>query len=146
MSAPLRSFVRLAVCVTTLLAALPATAAQLQDGQWSMTTRTSMDGKAVPPVTVSYCVTPEQARAPVETVAQIDELMKAQKCRLLDQKQGADSLSYRLVCAGTMTMTAVGQFTFSATTYTGTLDVTMGNGSRMRSDITARRTGACTSK
>lgn len=136
---------RVAALVAGLGCTLPLAAAQLQAGQWSLTTRTTVDGKTMPPVTLSLCITPEQARAPMTTIAQFNEQMKAQQCRMTDQKLGADSLSYRLECGGSLQMTAEGRFSFGPTQYTGSLDMKMSTGSRVRSAISARHTGPCTS-
>lgn len=126
-----------------VFAATVQAAPELQPGQWTVTTRMDMPGMKMQPVTVSHCVTAAQAKAPASTMAQVNEQMKQLQCRMLDQKLGNGTFSYRMECNGQMKMQAAGDFTFSSSSYQGTLDMSAEGGMKIHSDISAKRVGEC---
>lgn len=120
-------------------------APEIQPGSWSVTTSVSMPGMKTQPVTVTHCVTPEQAKMPADTMGQMNEQLKQQQCKMLDQKMTASTFTYRMECNGQIKMTAQGDFSFTPNSYMGTLITTADGGIKINSDISGKRLGACKS-
>ena len=62
---------------------------------------------------------------------------------MLDQMQGSSTFSYRLEYSGQVKMQALGNFTFSSSSYQGTLDPIADSGMNIHSDINPRCIGEC---
>ena len=103
-------------------APLPASAIELQPGQWQEIETGTENGKPVPAETTSSCMTPEEAKDPLKGLSPEKE-MKGQ-CKTYDLKQSPAGLSMRLQCGDPkqFSMDITASFTFvSARAYTGTV-------------------------
>ena len=106
----------------SIISPTPATAIELQPGQWQEVETGTEDGKPVPPETSTSCMTAEEAKNPLVGLSPEKE-MKGQ-CKTYDVKQSASGLSLRWVCGDPkqMAMDIVASFIFaSARSYSGAM-------------------------
>ena len=132
--------------------AVPLTAARaetpsIQPGQWTITTRTVVNGAAQSPAARPRCFTPEQASDIAKTFGPQFGTVNSD-CEDPVIETTAGTLSWRLVCRGQLDMDVRANFDFdSATHYTGT--VTSQNKiagqlvSDVKTEIEGQRTGEC---
>jgi uncharacterized protein YggE len=89
--------ITLLVLVCAVALAMPAMAKNQKAGKWSMTIETEMEGMPMkmPPMTVSTCVTKEQAESNEPPKGQREN---ASDCRILDLKMDGDTASWKMEC------------------------------------------------
>jgi Protein of unknown function (DUF3617) len=129
------------------MACSPASALEIQPGQWRSSEVHTMNGKTDKPEITSDCVSAEEARDPVKALAQLKGAGRAQ-CRAFDVKQTGNVVSFVMKCGdakqGSIDLAAV--YTFAdARHYSGAIKTTMSiMGRKIVSDMTidARWLGA----
>lgn len=136
--------------VATLIAtpvSLRAETPFIQPGQWTVTTRTTVNGAAQPPAARPRCFTPQQASDIAKTFGPQFGTVNS-NCEDPVLETTAGTLSWRLVCRGQLDMDVRANFDFdSATHYTAT--VTSQNMiagalvSDVKTEIEGERTGEC---
>jgi hypothetical protein len=131
--------VLLAVCLlpVAVFAASPA-----KPGKWEMTIQTEMSGMPMkmPPHTVSYCLTKEDAEN-AEKLAP-EQQRKNGDCKRTDLKVDGNTVSWKMSCEKSG-MTGEGQVTYSGDSYTGGMHMSMANGNEVRAKYSGKYLGAC---
>ena len=111
-----------AAVIATLALAAPAHAVEPQPGQWQTTIKTQVAGAASREISHARCVTPEMIKDPEKTFTR-DDANAQSDCKRSFTK-GESTLSWTVVCTGTITMNGAGSMTFdSPTHYTGVFKV-----------------------
>ena len=113
----LRTIVLAFAVVALATAALAAdTKSPMKPGKWQVTMSTDIPGMPIkmPSVTVTTCVTKEQAENP-----QPPKNKRDSECNYTDYKFDGNTVSWKVKCTGKQPMTGEGQMTFSGDTYEG---------------------------
>jgi Protein of unknown function (DUF3617) len=135
-----------AVLVVALLAGATAVVAQgtMRPGRWEITSQMEMAGSPVqmPPMKTTRCVTPEEAKDPA-SLQQGPGRGGKNDCKVTDQKQSGNTLSWKMACAAPQSMTGTGEITLTDDSYTGTMKMTTPQGS-MSMKMDGKRLGDCT--
>ena len=110
-----------------LFAATPAFAAiELDPGQWQDTETGTEDGKPAKPEVTSDCMSPEEAKDPVKSLAVMKDT--GGQCDKLDIKEAGNVVSVVMLCGDPkeMQIDLVGTYTFlDRRHYTGTMKSTI---------------------
>ncbi len=123
----MRTFIRVAVfaAFTCLLATAPVRAAvELEPGQWQDTETGEEDGRSVKPEVTSECMSPEEAKDPVKSLAVMKDAGAAGQCQKLDIKESGNTVSIVMLCGNPkeMQIDLTGSYTFiDRRHYTGTM-------------------------
>jgi hypothetical protein len=126
-----------AVVLSALLLAAPARAGE-PGVYWEETMETEMVGMpyAMPPQTVKICMPNGAWTRPPET-------KQEKNCQVKDMKVVGDVMTWKVVCTGENAMTAEGQMTRGAETFSGNMKMVMAQGT-MNTKIKGRKVGgAC---
>ena len=132
--------------LVAVLGTLPAAQfawAQGSDDQYDVTVKMQMAGMpvAMPAVSQRLCVRKGANDA--------DLVPRQENCRVTDTTRSGSRLTFKMACAGTNPMTGTGDFTLSASGYSGQIRMKgkmEGQDVDMTQDIDARRVGACTAR
>jgi hypothetical protein len=126
----------LVVCAlpTLAFAASPA-----RPGKWEMTMTVEMTGMTMPPRTVSYCLTKEEAENPEKLAP---EARKGSDCKRTDLKIDGSTVSWKVSCEKSK-MTGEGKVTYSGDGFDGGMHMTMPKGGEMNAKYTGKYLGAC---
>jgi len=126
------------VPLTLLLASTvpsPVRAATVPGDEWEVTTKMSMEGMPMqmPARTQKICRAKDRAwdEPPMDKQSQ-------ERCKVSDWNVSGNHATWKVTCEGGMSGT--GDMTFTPDSYTGTMKVTMDQGS-MKMDMTGKRTG-----
>jgi hypothetical protein len=120
-----------------------------RDGNWEVTTTTSMNGMPPgPPRKNTQCVTKEQASDPSMAAPGPPQGRgpAPQDCKVTDQKVTGNTVSWTSKCTGAMSLEMIGEIVYSGDTYAGTVTTNMNmNGQAMsiKSNFTGKRLGDC---
>jgi hypothetical protein len=130
-----------------------------RDGNWKVTVQADLPGvpQKPPPITFTQCVTKEDAEDPAKLVplASPGQAPPAEKepdekpaidCKVTDQKLDGARVSWTTRCESLNPMTGVGEFTYGADRYVGTMKVTMSRGDQpvtITMNYSASRLGDC---
>ena len=149
-----RGGVSVLIAAGTLAATLAATLVlaraetpSIQPGQWTITTRTIVNGAAQPPAARPRCLTPAQAGDIAKTFGpQFGTVNSACEDPVLETT--ARTLTWRLVCRGQLDMEVRADFDFdSPTRYTATVGsrnmIAGALVSDVKTEIEGQRTGEC---
>jgi len=132
---------KLALYACAGLMALPLVAnaaSPARPGKWKVTTEMEMPGMPVkmPPITVETCVTKEQAEKPDGAVPDAGK-----DCKIGDYKVDGNTITWSVSCPK-QKVTGTGTITYSGDSYTGSMDMKMGDQS-MTAKYSAKRVGDC---
>ncbi|MCU1227562.1 MAG: hypothetical protein JWO97_446 [Acidobacteria bacterium] len=132
---------KLALYACAGLMALPLAAnaaGPMKAGKWKVTTQMEMPGMPVkmPPMTIETCVTKEQAENPEKSVPDAGK-----DCKINDYKVDGNTVTWSVSCPK-QSITGTGSITYAGDSYTGSMDMKMGEQS-MTAKYTAKRTGDC---
>ena len=144
--------IRNAVSVAAVLAVSAVALAQgpRRDGRWEMTTTMEMPGMAqkMPPMTVTQCITKEQAADPQKLVQQPPQRGGPQSdCKMTDFNTAGNKITYSMKCTTPQEMTMNGEVTYGEGTMTAVMKSTMSRGGKtmeMTTRTTGKRLGDCT--
>lgn len=115
----------------------------MRPGSWEVTGQMSMGGKQMPPMTNTQCVTPEQLKQAEEGGMPAGWTNGPQgNCKVSDYKVAGGNVTWKMTCSGQMAMTGDGQMQFKGDTYTGTMTMTMPQGT-MTMNASGKRVGDC---
>lgn len=145
------------VIVLALFAAAAVIAQSgMRPGQWETTTETQMQMAnipnlpagfqmpAIPAQKSSLCITPEQAKDPVNTVPRQTGRGRSgpDDCKMSDYKTTGSTVTFSISCPSGK-VTGTGEMTFGDDSYTNTLKMNMAQG-EMTMKTTGKRVGDCT--
>jgi hypothetical protein len=119
---------------------------QLQPGKWQITIQMEMEGNAMhlPPMTMTRCVTADQARSPADLFRPRNPNAK-DDCEMKEVKQEGNKLSWTIDCKEKGK--GSGSVTFEPGKYDGVAEMEMiekGVLRKMKSTMSGRRVGECT--
>ncbi|MEA2572521.1 MAG: hypothetical protein QOI24_4522 [Acidobacteriota bacterium] len=126
-------------CAGLMAFPLAANAASpMKAGKWKVTTQMEMPGMPVkmPPITVETCVTKEQAENPEKSVPDAGK-----DCKVADYKVDGNTVTWSVSCPK-QSITGTGTITYAGDSYTGSMDMKMGEQS-VSAKYSAKRTGDC---
>ena len=128
----------LGICVLTLAATTFADDASstMKPGNWSITVQMDMPGMAMPPVTVTRCITKEEAEHPQPPADK-----SAGDCKISDYKLEGNTLTWTMKC-DKQDVTGEGKITFSPESYTGEGHM-KASGVDVAQKFTGKYLGAC---
>jgi len=117
---------------------LGAYAGPMNPGKWQITVATSIAGMddAVPPTTVTECVTSEEAANPQPPAAG-----QGSDCKFNDYKVSGNSITWSISCPKEE-LSGSGSMTFSGDSYTGATKMKIGDAA-VTQKLTGQRLGAC---
>jgi len=116
-----------------------------RDGQWEVTVEMNMPGMpvAMPPRTITHCVTPADAADPQKAVPPQGR-GNPNDCKVSDFKADGNKVSWSMKCEGPPPMTGTGEFVYQNDAYTGTVIMNMqGGGGAMTMKYSGKRHGDC---
>lgn len=124
-----------------LLIPLLAVAGQQKAGKWKVTIETDMPGMPMKmkPITTTVCLTDKDVEDPSKAMGE----MKSD-CKISDLKTTGNTVSYSISCPS-QKMTGKAEFTFSDTSYQGTMSVKIDEQS-MTQKYAGQHLGACEKK
>jgi hypothetical protein len=124
-----------------------------RDGNWQVTVEMEMSGmpQRMPPMTMTQCVTKEEAADPSKAIPQgpAGRGGVPPDCKVSDYKAEGNKVSWSMKCEGQNPMTGTGEFTYVGETYNGTMKMNMENGRgggpmTMTMKYSGKRLGDCT--
>jgi hypothetical protein len=126
------------VLIAALALPLAANGGPMKAGKWQITVTTKIAGMddAVPPTTVTECVTAEDAANPQPPAAG-----PGSDCKISDYKIAGNVITWSIACP-TENMTGTGRMTFSGDTYTGETSMKVGDAS-VTQTLSGKYLGAC---
>jgi Protein of unknown function (DUF3617) len=139
---------RFAIAAAALFAAgvLAHAADPLEPGLWKVVTQVDMNGMQGPAETKTRCLKPDDARDLERTFAP-EYRVQGAACERMNVAWSGQKLSWRVQCAGPLTMEVAGTYDFDTPRhYTGvvtTLAVMAGREMRTRTTLEAERIGEC---
>jgi len=131
------------VAVACALPVVAFAASPVKPGKWTTTMQMEMPNMPMkmPPVTVTHCVTKEDAENPEKYVPQ--QRSKNNDCKVSDFKIDGNTVTWKMACEK-QKMTGEGKITYSSDSYDGTMHMNMPNG-EMTAKYTGKYLGACDS-
>jgi uncharacterized protein DUF3617 len=117
----------LTLCTLVLVLAVPLFAAEakspMKPGKWQITIQMDMPNMPMkmPPMTVTQCITKEQAENP-----QPPKSKKDADCKISDYKMDGNTVTWSIDCPK-QKMTGDGKITFSGDTYDGVTNLKSGD-------------------
>ena len=108
----------------------------MEDGMWEITSQVKMQGMSIPPMTVSQCITKDNAVPQTNSPGQED-------CKVSDIKTIGSTVSWSVTCgeqAGNMK--SKGKITYQGDRFEGEMTTTH-MGMVMVTEMSGRRTGPC---
>jgi hypothetical protein len=138
-------FRKFALFVLVCALVVPAYAAgPVKPGKWETTMEMEMPGMPMkmPPITVSHCITKEQAENPENAVPRND---RQKDCKISDMKVDGNTVSWKMTCEKSQT-SGTGSITYSGDSYTGHMDMKMAGDREMHMKYSGKYLGACDEK
>jgi hypothetical protein len=126
------------VVLALSLTALAQTAAR-RDGRWEVRTEMSMPGMTMPPMTVTQCVTKEEAADPQKSLPQSPG---QNKCTVSDYKSDGDKITWKVTCQGPGAMSGTGEAVYKSDTFESVMNMESA-GQKMTMKATGKRLGDC---
>lgn len=121
------------------LMAATASALDLEDGLYEMTSQVEMPGMALPPTTVTQCLTQED---PVP-----NKSADGGHCDILDTTSEGNTVRWSMECRQQgQKMTSTGEMTYYGDRFEGTIQTVMGSQAgnmTMTTKVTGKRVGDC---
>lgn len=114
--------------------------AHMREGNWQVTTTVDMPNSPVkiPPVTVSHCVTKEEAVDPIKTLPQASS---DERCKVEDYKVDGNKVTWKMSCPKDK-VDGTGELVFTKDAYTGSIKMST-QGQEMVMKFDAKRLGDC---
>jgi hypothetical protein len=138
-----------AFAFTVLLVTASAVVAQdpRRDGNWQVTMEMDMPGmpQKMPPMTLTQCVTKEDANDPTKLTPQGRGAAPA-NCKVSDYRSDGNKVSWSMRCEGENAMSGTGELVYGVDTYTGTMKMSMARGGQpmtMTMKYSGKRLGDC---
>jgi hypothetical protein len=135
---------RNAACVTVAVALSVSALAQSprRDGRWEVKTEMEMPGMPMkmPPMTMTQCITKEQAEDPQLSIPQ--GRGAPNNCKVSDYKVTGNKVTWSMKCEGPEAMTGTGEITYGDNTYDGVMKMER-QGQTMTMKYAAKRLGDC---
>lgn len=140
------SVAALCTCAATSLAA-----PSLRPGKWEMSTQTQIVGIAqpLPPLHMTECLSPAQARDPVKTATERfrQSVAPGQQCNISHRAESGRSVTWSVACTGSQPLTSRGRVTFdNSGAYHGSMNSEIMSPIgpvKMMQSFQGRRLGAC---
>lgn len=145
------------VCGSVLAVSLPVFAqgpsGPRRDGNWQITVQMEMPGMpagaGMPPMTMTQCVTPQDAADPAKSIPQQPQGRGGAQndCKVSDYKTEGNKVSWKMACTTPRPVTGTGEFIYEKDSYTGTMTMDMGGAGApggMKMKYTGKRLGDCT--
>jgi hypothetical protein len=112
-----------------------------KDGRWEIKAEMSMPGMpmSMPPMTMTHCVTKEQAENPEKYLPQ----GPGQKCSVSDFKMDGNKATWKMTCQGPEAMTGTGEIVYKEDTFDSVMNME-GQGHKMILKAIGKRLGDCT--
>lgn len=125
-----------------------------RDGNWEVTVQMDMPGMPagvnMPPMTMTQCITPQDAADPAKAIPQQPQGRGGQNdCKISDYKTEGNKVSWKMACTTPQRMTGTSEFVYGKDSYTGTMVMDMGAGrpggpgGPMTMKYSAKRLGDC---
>ncbi|BBO67520.1 lipoprotein [Desulfosarcina alkanivorans] len=122
--------------LVTCNVAFAASALNLDDGMWEVTSQVKMQGMTMPPMTFSQCITKADA-VPQGNASGQDN------CKVSDIKTVGNTVSWTITCNGQAgEMKGKGKITYQGDRFEGRISMDMA-GRVMVTEMKGRRTGPC---
>ena len=135
----LKQTVAVVVFLGVIVLTVNAAALDLEDGLYEMTSKVDMPGMAIPPTTVTQCLTKEE---PVP-----DKAADEGNCEILDRTTDGNTVSWTMECSQQgQEMTSTGEMTYHGDRFEGTIKTVMGpqaGNMTIVTTITGKRVGDC---
>ena len=101
-----------------------------RDGKWEVTTQIEMAGmpagRGMPPMTMTQCITKEQAADPQNSVPQPPQRGGAQSdCKVSDFKQTGNKVNWTMKCTTPQAVDGTGEMVYGTDTFDGTMTMNM---------------------
>ena len=119
-----------------------------RDGRWEVKMEMMMPNMpmAMPPTTVTQCVTKEDAADPQKAMAPQGRGAPANDCKVSDYKQVGNKVTYNVSCTSPQPMKMAAEFVYGVDKYDGTMTMEMSRGGQpmqMTTKYAAKRLGDC---
>ena len=119
-----------------------------RDGNWQVTMEMSVPGmpQKMPPMTLTQCLTPEDAKDPTKLAPQGGRGATPSNCKVSDYKEQGNKVTWSMRCEGDNPMTGTGEFVYTGATYVGTMNMTTERGGQpmtMTMKYSGKRLGDC---
>jgi hypothetical protein len=113
-----------------------------RDGQWEVKTEMEMPGMPMkmPAMTMTQCITKEQAEDPQRSVPQ--GRGAPNNCKVFDYKAAGNKVTWSMKCEGPEAMSGTGEITYGDNSYDGVMKMER-QGQAMTMKYTAKRLGDC---
>jgi len=135
---------RNAACVTVAVALSVSALAQSprRDGRWEVKTEMEMPcmPMMMPAMTMTQCITKEQAEDPQRSVPQ--GRGAPNNCKVFDYKVTGNKVTWSMKCEGPEAMTGTGEITYGDNTYDGVMKMER-QGQTMTMKYAGKRLGDC---
>jgi hypothetical protein len=111
-----------------------------RDGRWEIKAEMSMPDMpmSMPPMTLTQCVTKEQAQNPEKYLPQ----GPGQKCSVSDFKMDGNKITWKMTCQGPESMSGAGEIVYKGDTFDSIVNLE-GQGHKMMVKATGKRLGDC---
>lgn len=122
-----------------------------RDGNWQVTMEMEMPGmpQKMPPMTMTQCLTKEEAQDPTKLAPQGGRGAMPGNCKVSDFKEQGNKVTWAMTCEGDNPMSGTGEFVYKGATYVGTMTMNMARGGQpmtMTMRYTGKRLGDCEKK
>lgn len=115
----------------------------MRPGNWEVTAQMAMGATQMPPMTSARCITEAELKQSEKSGMPGGIPGGPQgNCTVSDYKVNGSTVSWKMACSGQMAMTGEAQMQFKGDTYTGTMSMTMAQGS-MTMNMSGKRLGDC---
>jgi hypothetical protein len=114
-----------------------------RDGRWEVTMQMDMPGMKMPPTTTIQCVTPADVDDPQKAFPTGQPGNTQSKCSMSDYKLEGNTVTWKMQCEGRMPTSGSGKMVYSASTYDGSMVMTMQGGQVMTMKYSGKRLGDC---
>lgn len=131
-----------------LFATVAVAAPPMKAGKWAITTTTSISGMpmamAMPPRTVSRCITPDDLKKGVSMAIMRPEAKdRDNPCKMSDIAHQGNKYTWQVQCSGEAAGTGRGEVEYFGDHYSGQFEMSTAQGMKMTNHIQGRYVGAC---
>jgi hypothetical protein len=130
------------VTVAAVLSVSALAQSPRRDGQWEVKTEMEMPGMPMkmPAMTMTQCITKEQAEDPQRSVPQ--GRGAPNNCKVFDHKVSGNKVTWSMKCEGPEAMSGTGEITYGDNSYDGVMKMER-QGQAMTMKYTGKRLGDC---